>query len=130
MKKIVKKSLLLIFATLLLSAIFVFTAGAVSESGICGENAVWSFDSETGVLTISGEGDMYGYLGHFGADRNDVDEKSPFDEDAVKKVIIENGITSVGQNAFDGFSNLESVEMADSVKIICDGAFNGCGKLT
>ena len=77
MKKTVKKPLLLILATLLLSAIFVFTAGAVDESGICGENAVWIFNSETGVLTISGEGDMYGYLGHFGANQNDVDEKSP-----------------------------------------------------
>ena len=34
-------------------------AEETSTSGKCGENATWSFNETTGVLTISGTGDMY-----------------------------------------------------------------------
>lgn len=36
--------------------------GEFETSGKCGEHLTWSFNQETGLLTISGEGDMYDYL--------------------------------------------------------------------
>ena len=35
------------------------TAADGDKTGSCGENATWSFDETTGVLTISGTGNMY-----------------------------------------------------------------------
>lgn len=53
-------SLFLVFAlvmTLLPTTVF----AAASTSGTCGNSAMWSFDSATGTLTISGSGRMDDY---------------------------------------------------------------------
>lgn len=58
MKKLV--SLLLSF-TMLLSIVSVVDFSAFADTlttGKCGENVTYSFDESTGVLTISGTGDM------------------------------------------------------------------------
>ena len=36
----------------------VLTASAATYSGTCGENLIWTFDPETGVLEITGTGKM------------------------------------------------------------------------
>jgi len=66
------------------------------KSGNCGDNAVWSLSSD-GVLTISGSGDMENYRYPF---------KPGWIELNVKSVVIENGITSIANNAFSGCSAL------------------------
>ena len=86
-------------------------------TGNCGENAVWSFSEVSKNLTISGTGAVSDYSGW-----SDI-------AGAVTYVEIGNGITSVGENVFNGFASLEEVYMAESVSELGDNAFAGCSEL-
>lgn len=104
---------------------------AVVDSGTCGDKLVWTLDSD-GTLVISGTGAMYDY-------EHDVDYvgntvynscSSPFyNEKNIKRVVIEDGVTSVGAYAFYWCYNLVSVELPDSLNRIGSFAFLSCGKL-
>ena len=105
----------------------VITVNASAEeekptSGKCGENITWKLDAD-GTLTISGTGEMVTLNG------NSI--ISPFyDRDDIKKVIIENGITTIGSCAFVVCENLKSITIPDSVTSIGSRAFDGCTNLT
>lgn len=86
----------------------------------CGDNMTWSYSN--GVLTISGSEDMYDY--------------SEYDEvpwiqylEGIKKVIIEDGVTSIGKSAFSKCINLTDVSIPDSVTRIGECAFSECSAL-
>lgn len=100
-----------------------FSAFALSKSGWCGENVNYSFDNSTGTLTISGNGNMYDY------DVYD-DYKSPFYKNkAIKSLIIESGVSNIGDEAFEKCTGLTSVTLPDSLTNIGDEAFAGCAAL-
>lgn len=111
----------------LLNAQFNFIGYEYTTSGTCGENLTWTYDTSTGTLTISGTGDMdnYEYISNGLYNR-------PWEEfrHEIKKVIISDGVTSVGESAFYKLAQLHTVEMADSVTVIGKSAFSGCDKLT
>lgn len=67
----------------------------VYASGTCGDNATWEL-RRTGVLTISGTGPTY--------DFDDGVHTRPWNEVAsdIEVVVIEEGITALGNAAFDG----------------------------
>lgn len=99
----------------------------------CGDNAYWSFDENSGVLTISGTGEMYNY-GAVGYDDNtppwwiqDTEGYSCF-ANSEKKLVVNEGITSLGEQAFQ-FLNIENVQLPKSLKTINSGAFDNCPKL-
>lgn len=46
-----------------------------------------------------------------------------------KDVRIPDGITVIGENAFQGMNNIESVYIPEGVEIISEGAFSGCKNL-
>ena len=98
--------------------VYTFFVNPVSQgnSGVCGANAVWKI--ENGVMTISGSGATYKYR---------YDDKREWKN--VESVVIEDGITVIGDNMFSGCSNLKSVQIADSVEKIGDCAFAMCGSL-
>ena len=48
----------------------------------------------------------------------------------IKTVVIEDGVTTIGDNAFFDFTNLTSVTIPDGVESIRLNAFNGCSSLT
>lgn len=93
----------------------------LAETGQCGENLYWNFDSETGTLTISGTGEMTNHL-------NDSD-KPFYNKSYIKTVIIESGVTSIEGRAFYNLTGLTSVTMENSLTSIGSSAFSGCTAL-
>ena len=86
------------------------------------DNLTWKL-YEDGTLTISGTGTMKNY--------NDTDKLSPaYMNSNVKKVVIEDGVTSIGNSVFDSCSNLASITIPNSVTSIEVAAFYGCSNLT
>ena len=49
--------------------------------------------------------------------------------DSVRKIVIGEGITSIGKQSFSNFENLEEVVFPETLKIIGNGAFFECSSL-
>ncbi|MDO4983729.1 MAG: leucine-rich repeat protein [Eubacteriales bacterium] len=93
-------------------------------SGECGENIIWRLDKD-GTLTFTGTGAIPDYLlkdNLMGAYYTSAPwgETHRFD---VKKIVIGDGITRVGNTAFCGCAMLEEISMPDSMMEIGDWAF-------
>ena len=85
------------------------------------EEISWNFDN--GVLTISGEGAMDNYT-------KAANQPWYQDREEITSVIVEDGITEIGNFAFYGLTNLNEVSIADSVIKIGGYAFKNCAALT
>lgn len=90
------------------------------ESGKCGDDLTWALGD--GVLTITGEGEMYNSYLLF--------DRSPWYPKAksIREVRIERGVTSIGKEAFMGLA-ITSVDIPDTVENIGEFAFYDCDKL-
>ena len=93
------------------------TAPSQKIEGRCGDNAIYSYDKATRTLTISGTGAMwngtkYSHLG------------------TVDKIVIGNGITVIGEDAFAKFNGVGSVEISDTVTTIKRNAFTDLKSIT
>ena len=86
------------------------------------DNLTWKL-YEDGTLNISGTGAMKDY--------NADDNPSPaYNNSKVKKIVIEKGVTSVGDYAFRSCNNLTSIMISNSVTSIGNSAFFYCTSLT
>lgn len=115
----------------------------IIDSGTCGEKVTWTLD-DTGLLIISGEGEMEDYQGNSPFKKDSTKIKSVVIEEGVTsigdylfrncvrltEITISNSVTSIGERAFDGCNNLESIVLPDSVAVIEGSAFYGCSSLT
>lgn len=118
MKKFSKVLSVILTLLMLLTAIPRISSAAIAvHSGTCGENLTWELDSD-GVLTISGSGAM----------ATDV----PWNEyrDSIEKIIINDGVTSIGSEAFYYCTSLTQITIPESVTSIGSFAFYGCTSLT
>lgn len=106
---------------LLLLTVLCVPASAV-DSGSCGENLKWSLES--GVLTITGSGNMTDYA--------DGDLPPWYDRRGeITEVSLPDGLTSIGALAFFDCANLTGAVIPDSVTSVSDYAFAQCvGLLT
>ena len=114
MKKIISITLILSVILSMFGAINAFAA----TQGKCGDKAYWKL--EDGVLTISGEGELY---------RTYSENNHPEwfeDRDLIKKVIVEEGITTVCGMTFYRHNNLEIVELPNSLRTIGNYLFDEC----
>lgn len=82
----------------------------IKESGICGANVKWTV-SQNGVLTVEGTGEI-------------TEEIKPDSE--VNTLVIEDGITGIGDEAFASCTELTSVELPDTLTTIGSKAFANC----
>ena len=108
---------------------FTGTDTTVVASGTCGDNLTWTLDSE-GTLTISGTGSMKNYS-YGSAPWSNSEDLAPWysSSDAIKNVVMEEGITTIGSYAFENCSNLTSVTIPEGVTTIGLSAFSGCRSL-
>lgn len=102
----------------------VITEPDKSTSGTCGDNAKWSIDTQTGVLTISGSGPMTSWNNSNGA------PWLSYWRNTVRSVKISEGITSIGGYAFYGCKNLTSVSLPSTVETMGYNVFCNCSAIT
>jgi len=111
--------LLALTITLTVTPVF----GATVYKYYCEDGITAKVDATAKTLTLSGEGDMMDYA---------ADNRPPWYErkSIYTKVIIENGITSIGDYAFTDNLVLVSADIPESVTKVGDYAFQKCIKLT
>lgn len=120
------KIIITILAIVMLMAIGACAnAAEIVASGKCGKysaDVTWTLDSE-GVLTISGSGAMSDYS---------YSDQSRWNEsyNTIKSVVISEGVTTVGDYAFNGCTALTSVSLPNSLTAIGAYAFQNCDALT
>ena len=95
------------------------TDGNIDNSDKCGDDLTWSFDEETGTLTIIGIGDMW-------------NSPMPWDElkPQITRIELSEDLTSIGNWVFENCTALTSLELPANVARIGAGAFYGCTALT
>ncbi|MBQ6708097.1 MAG: leucine-rich repeat protein [Clostridia bacterium] len=127
MKKSNKKTTAIILSVILVLAIVplgsvLLKTTAASYTGKCGDSVNWSLDTSTGVLNITGTGDMATWT---------TKEAVPWNSYRanVKSVKIADTVTSIGNFAFSSCTKLTSVTMGTGIKTIGKAAFSFCSTL-
>ena len=89
-------------------------------SGSCGDYLTWNFESETGTLTI--------FSSQPDAIESYTPGKAPWYQFAsqIKTVIMDNGVTVIGDYAFADCTNLISVTLPEKLSAIGKCAFSNC----
>ncbi len=108
-----KKIIILLTFILVLKCILIPTS-ANSSLDSCGDNASWSYDSLTGTLTISGTGAVDGYEKFTAINgKPGRTPAAPWKQyaDNIRTIVIEEGITSIGESAFKQLGKLTDVKL-------------------
>ena len=110
----------LLTALLCVSLLCVGAPPVAAAEGTCGEDLTWVLAD--GRLTISGSGPMTDYTEY---------NMPPWLEhlDLIQRVVIEKGVTSVGDLAFYHCTALTTVSLPDTVLTLGELAFAGCTAL-
>lgn len=107
------------------------TAETAEAQGICGKDLIWYYQNN--VLVIPGTGEMTNYED---SHKWDYPSNAPWgDEDSnlfekTHWIVMEDGITSIGEYAFSGFKNLVKIEPPDTLERIEKYAFEDCYQLS
>lgn len=87
-------------------------------SGVCGENLTWNVDPDTETLTISGNGEMINF--------SDISDAPWYSYNSIiKAIIINEGVTSIGDLAFAQNNSLTSISLPEGLTSIGYAAFTG-----
>ncbi len=92
--------------TMVILVAFMTVCTSAAESGKCGDNLTWMLDEE-GVLSISGTGEMY--------TMSDYDDAPWYSiSRLIRKVVINNGVLSIGDTAFMNCPNLTNITVSEN----------------
>ena len=92
-------------------------------SGKCGKAITWKLD-KTGKLTLSGSGAIPDY------EKGSSDQPWAKYRGSITMLVIEDGISRIGDRAFQGCKYIESAHIGGSVSSIGEWAFQNCYALT
>lgn len=120
------------FSLLVAIAASVGMMNAEVINGTCGESLTWTLD-ENGLLTISGIGTMWDF------ESEDYGAQVPWDASKITSVVIEEGVTTIGDNAFNmttgwnaneqvysHYDGPQTVNLPNSLTSIGKSAFMNC----
>ncbi len=93
-----------------------------AEIGDWSDTIKYSYDENTGKLTLSGQGVLRPCA--------DLSYSTGFGMYDVRSVVIQEGITSISDDVFASYDNLQSVKMPKGMLSIGDSAFSGCPGLS
>lgn len=103
-----------------------FAAEDIPSMGNCGKNGDnVSFVYQDGTLTIAGSGEMADYEKYS-------DNETPYEDIKrfVKTVVVQEGVTRIGNYAFGSCEKLQSVTLPEGIVSIGDYAFSSTYSLT
>lgn len=125
MKKSIRVISVILCALMVMSVFFVLPVFAADTPAVLsGEktgktgDCTWTFNEFTKTFTISGKGATA-----------DIDGLNPWYELGIKKVVVENGVTTIGERLFSNFGDLTSVTLPETLKEIKFCAFMNCNLL-
>lgn len=128
MKNKILKTIVALMVAATLTVLCMPVSLAAEYSGTTEGGFTWHFDESTGTMTVSGSGEMEHKIRHNWDGENDGNLKVDL-RPLIKEVVLSEGITSVGGDAFYGFSALQNIEIPKTVTKIEGYAFYGCKSL-
>jgi len=99
----------------------------IPTGGQCGEDVFWSYDAETLTLTLTGTGATFNYDLHFDVEQSPLTVLSKNVQ--IRSIVVESGITGLGNYALAGIEYVESVSLPDGLETIGWGALAYCHAL-
>ena len=112
-----------------------------ADSGTCGDGITWTYNEATKTLTISGNGPMEDYvrqddgsgyapyMKELGVKKTKSGQTYYIDDTKIEHLVIENGVTSIGNLALYGCHALKDVVIPETVTKIGEYAFWECSGL-
>lgn len=95
---------------------------AAATSGTLSSGVTWQYNEATGILTVSGSGEIPDFT-------SGIADWGNYSYD-TKEVVISEGITYIGEYAFCRFFNMEKISLPSTLTDIGDSAFSMCLSLT
>ena len=119
-----------------------YARAKMERKGSCGVNARWCLHPD-GLLKIEGSGAMQDYAaidenaeqldGIFGdlfSDLYQPDAPWTAFQNDIRRVVVGTGITAIGTDAFADCTNLQTVQLPDTLQTIGNNSFQNCKSLT
>ena len=90
--------------------------------GQCGDDVYWVLHTDTGVLTLFGQGEMWDFTNENHAEWYD-------EKESIKQIVIEDGVASIGNYALAYLQFVTDITIPASVTRIGSRAFTFCTSL-
>ena len=108
------------------------SSSKLSEDAIQMGDDVWfRFNEATGTVAISGKGDMWDYYEN-GKDFSNTHQNPFIGKTGIKKIVIEDGVTSVSNlllNQYNDKISIEEISLGEDIKRIGKSAFRDCSNI-